>query len=96
MVAMIGLGIYLRVLTARVLGRHAMKGGMPLWKYFFNRCLTLAEDFILGTKLSEHHTGHRAYSRQLSERLQFDASSDDILSDWFAYGHQGHTSRVLG
>ena len=81
MVAMIGSGLYSCVLASRVLGRHAMKGGMPIWKYFFNRCLTLAENFILGTKLSEYHTGYRAYSRQLLERLQFDACSDDFVFD---------------
>ena len=81
MVALIGSGLYPCVLASRVLGRHAMKGGMPIWKYFFNRCLTLAENYILGAKLSEYHTGYRAYSRQLLERLQLDACSDDFVFD---------------
>ena len=81
MVAMIGSGLYSCVLASRVLGRHAMKGGMPIWKYFFNRCLTQAENVILGTKLSEYHTGYRAYSRQLLEGLQFDVCSDDFVFD---------------
>jgi len=81
MVAMIGSGLYSCVLASRVLGRHAMKGGMPIWKYFFNRCLTWAENAMLGTKLSEYHTGYRAYARQLLERLQLDVCSDDFVFD---------------
>jgi glycosyltransferase involved in cell wall biosynthesis len=81
MVAMIGSGLYSCVLASRVLGRHAMKGGMPIWKYFFNRCLTWAENLILATKLSEYHTGYRAFSRQLLERLQLAACSDDFVFD---------------
>ena len=81
MAAMIGTGHYSCVLASRILGGHAIKGGMPIWKYFSNRCLTLAENFILGTKLSEYHTGYRAFSGQLLKRLRFDAFSDDFVFD---------------
>jgi glycosyltransferase involved in cell wall biosynthesis len=81
MVAMIGSGLYPCVLASRILGGNAVKGGMPIWKYISNRCLTLAENFILGTKLSEYHTGYRAYARQLLERLHLDACSDDFVFD---------------
>jgi glycosyltransferase involved in cell wall biosynthesis len=81
MVAMIGSGLYSCVLASRILGGNAMKGGMPFWKYVSNRCLTAAENFILGTKLSEYHTGYRAYSRQLLERMKFDACSNDFVFD---------------
>jgi glycosyltransferase involved in cell wall biosynthesis len=81
MVAMIGSGLYPCVLASRVLGRHAVKGGMPVWKYFFNRVLTWAENIILGTKLSEYHTGYRAFSKELIQQMQFDACSDDFVFD---------------
>jgi hypothetical protein len=68
-------------LASRILGGNAMHGGMPIWKYFANRCLTWAENLILGTKLSEYHTGYRAFSRPLLERLQFNACSDDFVFD---------------
>ena len=80
MVAMIGLGLYPCVLALRVLGRHAVKGGMPVYKYFFNRLLTWAENGILGTKLSEYHSGYRAFSRHLLERLHLDVCSNDFVS----------------
>ena len=81
MVAMIGSGLYSCVLASRILGGNAMHGGMPVWKYVANRCLTFAENAILGTKLSEYHTGYRAYSRPLLERLQVNACSDDFVFD---------------
>ncbi len=81
MVAMIGSGLYPCVLASRILGGNALRGGMPLWKYIANRCLTLAENFILGTKLSEYHTGYRAFSRELLVRLNLDACSNDFVFD---------------
>lgn len=81
MVALIGSGLYPCVLASRVLGRHAMRGGMPWWKYLFNRCLTWAENTILGAKLSEYHSGYRAFSRQLLQRLKLDVCSDDFVFD---------------
>jgi glycosyltransferase involved in cell wall biosynthesis len=79
--SMIGNGLYHCVLGSRILGGYALKGGMPLWKYFFNRALTLAENVLMGAKLSEYHTGYRAFSRELLLRLPLDANSDDFVFD---------------
>ena len=94
MASMIGSGIYPCVLGSRILGGHALKGGMPLWKYVANRFLTLVENLLLGAKLSEYHTGYRAFSRELLEQVPFQLNSDDFVFDnqmlaqilWF-----GHT-----
>ncbi|KPJ75696.1 MAG: glycosyl transferase family 2 [Deltaproteobacteria bacterium SG8_13] len=93
MAAMIGCGLYDCVLGSRILGGYALQGGMPLWKYVSNRFLTLVENLMLGTKLSEFHTGYRAYSRQLLQRLPFEDNSNDFLFDnqilaqvlWYGY-----------
>jgi len=93
MASLIGNGLYECVLGSRILGGYALKGGMPLWKYVANRFLTLAENVIIGAKLSEYHTGYRAFSRQLLERLPLDQNSDDFVFDnqilaqivWFGY-----------
>lgn len=90
---MIGNGLYHCVLGSRILGGYALKGGMPRWKYISNRFLTLVENMLLGAKLSEYHTGYRAFSRELLERLPLDANSDDFVFDnqmlaqviWFDY-----------
>jgi glycosyltransferase involved in cell wall biosynthesis len=79
--AMIGNSLYSCVLGSRILGGYALKGGMPLWKYIANRFLTLAENILLGAKLSEYHTGYRAFSRELLEHISFDGTSDDYLFD---------------
>ncbi|MCX5758688.1 MAG: glycosyltransferase family 2 protein, partial [Candidatus Hydrogenedentes bacterium] len=63
------------------LGGHALQGGMPIWKYFSNRTLTLAENVLLGAKLSEYHTGYRAFSRTLLESLDLSSNSDDFVFD---------------
>ena len=94
MVSIIGNGLYPCVLGSRILGGYALKGGMPLWKYVANRFLTLAENILIGTKLSEYHTGYRAFSRGLLEQLPIERNSDDFVFDnqmlaqilWF-----GHT-----
>jgi glycosyltransferase involved in cell wall biosynthesis len=94
MAHLIGNGLYDCVLGSRILGGHALKGGMPPWRYLGNRFLTLVENVLMGAKLSEYHTGYRAYSRALLERLPIDLNSDDFLFDnqvlaqilWF-----GHT-----
>jgi glycosyltransferase involved in cell wall biosynthesis len=93
MASMIACGLYDCVLGSRILGGYALEGGMPLWKYVSNRVLTLAENLLLGSKLSEFHTGYRAYSRRLLQRLPFEDNSDDFLFDnqilaqilWFGY-----------
>src|SRR5277367_2520158 len=69
MVSMIGNDLYPCVLGSRILGGYALKGGMPVWKYISNRFLTAAENILLGAKLSEYHTGYRAFSRTLLESL---------------------------
>lgn len=81
MAALIGNGLYSCVLGSRILGGYALKGGMPPWKYVANRFLTLAENILTGAKLSEYHTGYRAFSRQLLEELPIDANSDDFVFD---------------
>jgi glycosyltransferase involved in cell wall biosynthesis len=81
MASLIGNGLYHCVLGSRILGGHALKGGMPVWKYVANRGLTLAENLMLGAKLSEYHTGYRAFSRELIERLPLEANSDDFVFD---------------
>jgi glycosyltransferase involved in cell wall biosynthesis len=81
MASMIGSGLYSCVLGSRILGGHAVRGGMPRWKYIANRCLTFVENVFLGAKLSEYHTGYRAFSRQLLERLPIEVNSDDFVFD---------------
>src|SRR3982075_204017 len=79
--SLVASGLYPCVLASRILGNGALRGGMPLWKYVSNRFLTLAENVLIGAKLSEYHTGYRAYSRQLLERLPLDRNSDDFVFD---------------
>ena len=81
MAAMIGNGLYHCVLGSRILGGHAVSGGMPRWKYVANRVLTLVENLLLGAKLSEYHTGYRAFSRTLLQDLDLDLFSDDFVFD---------------
>lgn len=81
MASLIASGLYPCVLGSRILGGHALRGGMPWWKYISNRVLTLAENLLTGAKLSEYHTGYRAFSRALLERLPLDANSDDFVFD---------------
>jgi glycosyltransferase involved in cell wall biosynthesis len=81
MASMIGNQLYHCVLGSRILGGRALSGGMPLWKYVANRFLTAAENAMLGAKLSEYHTGYRAFSRTLLEKLPLDNNSDDFVFD---------------
>ena len=81
MAGMVASGLYSCVLASRILGGQARAGGMPLWRYVSNRALTFAGNLLLGTKVSEFHTGYRAYSRELLERLPLDANSDDFVFD---------------
>ena len=81
MTSMIANGLYECVLGSRILGGYALKGGMPIWKYISNRFLTLAENLMIGAKLSEYHTGYRAFSRQLIEKIPFQFNSDDFVFD---------------
>jgi glycosyltransferase involved in cell wall biosynthesis len=81
MASMIGNGLYHCILGSRILGGHAVKSGMPMWKYIANRGLTLTENILFGAKLSEYHSGYRAFSREVLERLPLDANSDDFVFD---------------
>ena len=81
MASMIESGLYECVLGSRILGGYALKGGMPVWKYIANRFLTFVENILIGAKLSEYHTGYRAFSRELLEQLPFDENSDDFVFD---------------
>ena len=81
MASMIGNGLYHCVLGSRILGGYALKGGMPVWKYIANRFLTLAENILMDAKLSEYHTGYRAFSRELLEKLPLEVNSDDFVFD---------------
>ncbi|MFH1371868.1 MAG: glycosyltransferase family 2 protein [Planctomycetota bacterium] len=81
MASMIGNGLYHCVLGSRILGGCALAGNMPFYKYISNRFLTFAENIFTGAKLSEYHTGYRAFSRQLLEQLPLDANSDDFVFD---------------
>ncbi len=93
MASMIGNGLYHCVLGSRILGGYALKGGMPVWKYISNRFLTSVENLFIGAKLSEYHTGYRAFSRELLEKLQLEVNSDDFVFDnqmlaqivWYGY-----------
>jgi len=81
MATLVGSGLYPCVLASRILGGGALRGGMPWWKYISNRFLTFVENILIGAKLSEYHTGYRAFSRQLLERLPLEANSDDFVFD---------------
>lgn len=81
MTAMIGNGLYDCVLASRILGGTALRMGMPWWRYVFNRMLTLIENFLTGAKLSEYHTGYRAFSRRVLEQLPLEANSNDFVFD---------------
>jgi glycosyltransferase involved in cell wall biosynthesis len=79
--AMAAYGEFDAVLASRILGTGALKGGMPLYKYLANRVLTFAENILLGQKLSEYHTGYRAFTRRVLEALPLEENSDDFVFD---------------
>ena len=81
MATMVTSGLYPCVLASRILGGGALRGGMPWWKYVSNRLLTLTENILLGAKLSEYHTGYRAFARNLLEKLPLEKNSDDFVFD---------------
>jgi glycosyltransferase involved in cell wall biosynthesis len=81
MASLIASGLYPCVLASRILGGHALAGGMPLWRYVANRFLTLAGNILMGSKLSEFHSGYRAFSREILERISLEANSDDFVFD---------------
>lgn len=84
-------GLYEVVLGSRILGKGALKGGMPVYKYVANRFLTLFQNIMMGAKLSEYHTGYRGFTRKILEQINFEANSDNFVFDnqmlaqiWFA------------
>ena len=81
MIGMITDGPFDVVLGSRILGGAALIGGMPRYKYIFNRCLTLTQNLLAGAKLSEYHTGYRAFSRRVIETLPLNENSDDFVFD---------------
>jgi glycosyltransferase involved in cell wall biosynthesis len=81
MASMISSGHYDVVLGSRILGGQALRGGMPVYKYIANRFLTFVENVMVGVKLSEYHTGYRAFSRSVLERLPIESNSDGYLFD---------------
>ncbi len=94
MAYLIANGVFHVVLGSRILGDRAMLNGMPFYKYFFNRVLTWTQNFIIWEKLSEYHTGYRAFSREVLEKLNLQANSDDFIFDnqmltqIFYYGYE--------
>lgn len=81
MISIIGNDVYPVVLGSRILGKGALKGGMPMYKYFFNRFLTFTQNLIINEKLSEYHTGYRAFSKEVLEAINYQANSDDFVFD---------------
>ncbi len=96
MAALVASGLYPCVLASRILGGGALRGGMPWWKYISNRFLTLVENLLLGAKLSEYHTGYRAFARNLLERLPLEANSDDFVFDNQVLAQVIALSRAIG
>ena len=81
MIALIGNGVYPVVFGSRILGGGALKGGMPLYKYIANRLLTAGQNLLMGEKLSEYHTGYRAYHRRVLDACPYHKCSDDFVFD---------------
>jgi glycosyltransferase involved in cell wall biosynthesis len=81
MVNIIANDLYPVVLGSRILGKGALRGGMPIYKYIANRLLTLFQNILISYKLSEYHTGYRAFSKEVLERINFNANSDDFVFD---------------
>ena len=81
MSSIIAQGLYPCVLGSRILGKGALRGGMPIYKYIANRILTLSENILIGQKLSEYHTGYRAFSREVLEKISFNKNNDDFIFD---------------
>jgi len=81
MASIIAQDLYPVVLGSRILGKGALKGGMPMYKYIANRFLTLFQNILIGEKLSEYHTGYRAFSKEVIMTLHLEANSDDFVFD---------------
>jgi len=81
MSSIIAEGLYPVVLGSRILGHGALKGGMPIYKYIFNRFLTFTQNLLIGEKLSEYHTGYRAFSSEVLRRVNYHANSNNFVFD---------------
>ncbi len=81
MVSIIGSGLYPVVFGSRILGKSALTGGMPVYKYYSNRMLTLVQNILMNQKLTEYHTGYRAYSSEVLRKVKFEKNSDDFIFD---------------
>jgi glycosyltransferase involved in cell wall biosynthesis len=81
MVSIIGSGLYPVVFGSRILGKSALAGGMPVYKYFANRFLTFIQNILMNQKLTEYHTGYRAYSAEVLKEINFELNSDDFIFD---------------
>ena len=81
MVSPIAAGVFDVVMASRILGKGAMKKGMPAYKYFFNRCLTLFQNIMLGQKISEYHSGYRAFNKKVLEEIDYKANSNNFVFD---------------
>lgn len=81
MAAMIAYGVYPVSFGSRILGKGALKGGMPMYKYVANRFLTMFQNILIGQKLSEYHTGYRAFSKEVIQSIDFSHNSDDFVFD---------------
>lgn len=81
MISVIGNGLYKVVFGSRILGKGALKGGMPLYKYIANRFLTFAQNILMNQKLSEYHTGYRAYDTEVLRKVHFSKNSNDFIFD---------------
>jgi glycosyltransferase involved in cell wall biosynthesis len=81
MVSLIGSGLYQVVFGSRILGKSALNGGMPKYKYFANRLLTFIQNVLMNQKLTEYHTGYRAYSAEVLRKINFEKNSDDFVFD---------------
>jgi glycosyltransferase involved in cell wall biosynthesis len=81
MSSIIANGLYPVVFGSRILGKGALKGGMPLYKYIANRALTLFQNILMNQKLSEYHTGYRAFSREVLEKVNYELNNDDFIFD---------------
>jgi hypothetical protein len=81
MASIIAYDVYPVVMGSRILGKGALKGGMPLYKYIANRFLTLGQNILMGQKLSEYHSGYRAFSKAVFDRINIEKNSDDFVFD---------------
>ncbi len=96
MVYPIANGLFPVMLGSRILGTGALKGGMPLYKYFANRFLTFVQNILMNQKLAEYHTGYRAFSREILEKLPLDENSDDFVFDNEMLGQIAYADYIIG